>query len=117
MSEKTLNNHSLQDVIDNVSDIEVFGDGGTWRLICKASSKSEGWMKSTKAMEIPGYGCLVQTSTQQWDKVAEALTFVPGTYIKDEYGYNEKNERTLIARYLRIGNGNDTSSKKMSDEE
>ena len=28
-------------------------------LLCKASSLAEGWMKSTKAMEIPGVGCVV----------------------------------------------------------
>lgn len=65
------------------SDLKVFGDGNYWQLICKASSEAEGWMKSTKALEIDGVGCLVQVTTQQGNDVAEAITFVPGTYISD----------------------------------
>ena len=38
-------------------------------------------MKSTKAMEIEGVGCIVQVTTQQGLNVAEALTFVPGVQI------------------------------------
>ena len=29
------------------------GNGDMFKLLCKASSQKEGWMKSTKAMEIP----------------------------------------------------------------
>ena len=43
-------------------------------------------MKSTKAMEIPEVGCVVQVTTQQRNPdgsyaVAEALTFVPGVEV------------------------------------
>ncbi len=83
---KTLNNSDVSEAHKNVPDLEVFGDGDTFKLICKASSESEGWMKSTKALEIPGVGCLVQVTTQQRNDdgtyvVAEALTFVPGVEI------------------------------------
>ncbi|MFA5739425.1 MAG: hypothetical protein WC902_11630 [Bacteroidales bacterium] len=59
-----------------------------FRLLCKASSESEGWMKSTKACEVPG-GCIVQVTTQQRNPdgsyaVAEALTYVPGARIVDD---------------------------------
>ena len=69
------------DLAAKVSDVEVVG-GDMWRVLCKASSKSQGWMKSSKAMEVPG-GCLVQVTTQQKNPdgsyaVAEALAFVPG---------------------------------------
>ena len=91
MTEKTLNNENMDEVKKNVSDIEVFGDGDTFQLICKASSKSEGWMKSTKAMPIPEVGCVVQVTTQQKNpdgsySIAEALTFVPGVKIVKENG-------------------------------
>ena len=59
------------------SDLVVFGSGDLFKLISKASSKGEGWMKSTKAMQIDGVGVVVQVTTQQGDNVAEALTFVP----------------------------------------
>ena len=79
---KTLHNSTVSGARKNVSDLKVFGDGDTFKLICKASSAKEGWMKSTKAMEVAGVGCVVQVTTQQGDNVAEALTFVPGVKIE-----------------------------------
>lgn len=63
--EKTLDNTTAKQAKDQVSDLQIWGNGDTFKLICKASSKKEGWMKSTKAMEIPGVGCVVQVTTQQ----------------------------------------------------
>ena len=68
----------------NINDLKVFGDGDTWRLLCKASSEAQGWMKSTKVLEVPGVGCFVQVTTQQSNPdgsyaVAEAVTFAYGT--------------------------------------
>ena len=63
-------------------DIKTFGDRDAWELIAKASSQSQGWMKSTKVMEIDGVGCIVQVTTQQNDNVAEALVFVPGVCLE-----------------------------------
>lgn len=83
---KTLNNTDSNGASKNVKDIEFFGNGDLFKLLSKASSKSEGWMKSTKAMETPK-GCIVQVTTQQGDNIAEALTFVPGVQIvKDKNG-------------------------------
>ena len=93
---KTLHNSTVSGAKKNVSDLIVFGNGDTFRLICKASSNSEGWMKSTKAMEIHGVGCIVQVTTQQGDNVSEALTFVPGVRIELIDG-DKKNGRRLIA--------------------
>jgi len=78
---KTLHNTDSSGAHDNVPDLVTFGDGDTFELICKASSKAEGWMKSTKAMEIEGVGCVIQVTTQQGDNISEALTFVPNTRI------------------------------------
>lgn len=82
MNEKTLDNTSVADAKTKVSDIKVTGNGDLFRLVAKASSESEGWMKSTKVCELP-MGCIVQVTTQQKGldgtyAVAEALTFVPG---------------------------------------
>ncbi len=84
--EKTLTNTTASQAKDNVKDIQFWGDGDTFKLISKASSKVEGWMKSTKAMEIEGVGCVVQVTTQQKGidgtyAIAEAITFVPDTRI------------------------------------
>lgn len=84
MTEKTLHNSDVSGARVNVADLVVFGDGDTFKLLFKASSKKEGWMKSTKAMEIEGVGCVVQATTQQGDNVAEALTFVPGVKIQGD---------------------------------
>jgi len=62
---KTLNNSTAKHAKDQVKDIEFWGDGDIWKLISKASSVNEGFMKSTKAMEIVGVGCVVQVTTQQ----------------------------------------------------
>ena len=64
----------------------MVGNGDLFQLLAKASSEEEGWMKSTKAMQIGDQGCLVQVTTQQRNPdgsyaVAEALTFVPDVNI------------------------------------
>ena len=83
---KTMGNTDVNQAKKNVSDLVVFGDGDMFQLLSKASSENEGWMKSTKCMEVPG-GCVIQVSTQQRNPdgsyaVAEALTFVPGVKLQ-----------------------------------
>jgi hypothetical protein len=82
---KTLVNTDSNGATKNVKDIIFWGDGDTFKLISKASSVEEGWMKSTKAMQIDGIGCVVQVTTQQGDNIAEALTFVPGVKVEEIY--------------------------------
>jgi hypothetical protein len=79
---KSLGIENVEQAKAQVSDIKLFGDPGEWALFCKASSEEQGWMKSTKVMNVP-WGCLIQVSTQQRNPdgsyaVAEALTYVPG---------------------------------------
>lgn len=93
MSEKTLHNTCANGATKNVKDIQFWGNGDTFRLISKASSETEGWMKSTKAMQC-GTSVVVQVTTQQRNpdgsySIAEALTTVPNSIIvdtKDESG-------------------------------
>lgn len=93
MSDKKLN---IIDAKQLDSDVEIFGDGNAMKLICKASSKKQKWMKSTKAMEIKGVGCYVQSSTQQGDNIAEAVCFVPYVKIKEVFD----NNGNVISRQL-----------------
>lgn len=100
MSEKTLTNTTAKGATTQVADIEFWGDGDLFKLISKASSQEEGWMKSTKALDT-GTGCLVQVTTQQRNPdgsyaVAEALTYVPGVSILDLSKDDE-----VVARYIR----------------
>ena len=86
--EKTLHNTTSDGASKNVSDLVIWGDGDMFKLLSKASSQKEGWMKSTKAMQIEGVGCLVQVTTQQRGldgtyAVAEALTMIHGVVIKE----------------------------------
>lgn len=83
MSKKTTTVVDSKDLKAKVPDVQLYGNPDAWKLICKASSQSEGWMKSTKAMEIKGAGVLVQVSTQQGNWVAEALQYIPGCFIQD----------------------------------
>lgn len=87
---KTLHNTDASGTTKNVPDVEFWGNGDAFQLICKASSRSEGWMKSTKAMPA-GSGCVVQVTTQQRNSdgsysIAEAITFVPDTQIVESDG-------------------------------
>jgi len=68
---------------DNIPDLKRWGDADTWKLIAKVSSESGRWMKSTKAMEVKGVGCMVQVTTQQGDNIAEAIEFMPFVTIVD----------------------------------
>ena len=77
---KTLDVQNMDDLKAKVSDVAVVGDPGAWKLLGKASSKSQGWMKSTKVMTVPG-GVVLQVSTQQGANVAEAVTFIPGVTV------------------------------------
>jgi hypothetical protein len=61
----------------------IAGDTEQWRLICKHSNKLEQWRHSTRGMEIPGVGVLVQVSTIQGDRASVALCLVPGARIMD----------------------------------
>ena len=92
---KTLNNTSTNKAKEQVSDLEIWGKSDLFKLISKASSENEGWMKSTKAMEIHRVGCVIQTTTQQRNpdgsySLNDALVFVPSVKIieteKDEAG-------------------------------
>lgn len=81
--EKTMTNTTAQEASVQVKDIQFWGNGDTFKLISKASSQNEGWMKSTKAMQIKSVGCVIQVTTQQGDSIAEAVTFVPGVKINE----------------------------------
>ena len=97
---KTLSNTTASQAKDNVKDIVFWGNGDTFKLLSKASSKAEGWMKSSKAMEIEGVGCVVQVTTQQGNNVAEAVTFVPGVKIQELYNTGEGDVKTVTGRKL-----------------
>lgn len=84
---KSLHNTCSNGAKKNVKDIVFWGNGDTFKLISKASSENEGWMKSTKAMQV-GTSVVVQVTTQQRNSdgsyaIAEALTTVENAYIKD----------------------------------
>ena len=82
---KTLHNSDASRTQENVPDVVFYGDGDLWQLLCKASSDREGWMKSTKVMNVPG-GSIMQITTQQRNSnedyvIAEALVSMPGIQI------------------------------------
>jgi len=104
--EKTLVNTDANGASKNVKDIQFWGNGDTFKLISKASSEQEGWMKSTKAMEIIGVGCVVQVTTQQRNpngdySIAEALTFVPNCKIQETLD-SEKNLEVVSRQIVQI---------------
>jgi len=85
MSEKALDNTSTADTQNTTNDIKVFGNPDLWVLICKASSKSQGWMKSTKAMQTSS-GVFLRVTSEFTNKdgtksINEAVSFAPGVEI------------------------------------
>jgi hypothetical protein len=92
-SEKTLSNNANSTVKDNVPDVVLMGvKSNNWRLMCKAFSKKEGWMKSTKGLNLSTNQVLIQTTTQQKNSdgsysIADTLIAVNGNLIEsDEKG-------------------------------
>lgn len=72
-----------EDVQSREEDLQKFGNPDQFRLMFKAQTKD--WMKSTKAMNVPG-GCLVQMSTDRKQKngswvSAETSTFLPNAHV------------------------------------
>jgi len=85
MEEKDLGITEVRTAKENISDLVIYGNGDTFALLCKASSRKQGFMKSSKVCNVPG-GCIVQVTTRQKNPdgsyaLAEALTFVPGVEI------------------------------------
>jgi hypothetical protein len=83
--DKSLHNTTANGARKNVVDIKFWGDGDSFKLISKASSEEEGWMKSTKAMQA-GRDVVIQVTTQQRNidgsySLAEALTTVENSEI------------------------------------
>ena len=98
---KSLHNTCANGATKNVKDIVFWGDGDTFKLISKASSEAEGWMKSTKAMDCDG-SVVVQVTTQQLNingtySIAEALTTVPNSCIKHIWN---KDNSEVISRQI-----------------
>ena len=95
MEEKSLRNTNVEDVRRTTSDVVVVGDGDLWLLLSKASSEIQGWMKSCKAMQIEGVGCVVQTTSERrnpdgsWS-VSDTQCFVPGVRVSDDVNGGRK---------------------------
>jgi hypothetical protein len=99
MEAKSMQNTDANGARKNVKDIVFWGNGDSFKLISKASSEAEGWMKSTKAMQA-GRDVVVQVTTQQRNPdgsyvVAEALTTVTNAKILDIIENGE-----VIARHI-----------------
>jgi hypothetical protein len=99
MEAKSLHNTTANGARKNVKDIVFWGDGDTFKLISKASSEAEGWMKSTKAMQA-GHSVVVQVTTQQRNangsySISDALTTVENAEIVEI-----KENGEVIARHI-----------------
>ncbi len=102
MKKKSLHNTDANGASKNVKDIVFWGNGDTFKLISKASSKLEGWMKSTKAMQA-GESVVVQVTTQQQNidgtySIAEALTTVTNAVIVEHFTDGIVTSRTIEKR-------------------
>jgi len=101
MTDKTLENVELEGARKNVKDAVFWGYGDMFKLMSKAYSVEEGWMKSTKGMET-GNGVVVQVTTQQKNidgtySIAEAVTFVPNVFLNE---VRDKKTDQIIGRFI-----------------
>lgn len=77
-------NVNTAQAVATTPEIKVTGNPDVWVLICKASAGA--WMKSTKAMQVPG-GVVLQVTSEHRGTggivtaCAEALTFIPGAAV------------------------------------
>ena len=103
---KSLHNTCANGAKKNVKDIVFWGNGDMFKLISKASSENEGWMKSTKAMQC-GDAVVVQVTTQQRNQdgsysLAEALTTVYNAKIVEHETDGVVTSRTIELKDERI---------------
>lgn len=83
MEGKSTDVTNVEEAKATYSDLKITGDGDLFTVLTKASTKN--WMKSTKAMQVPG-GVVIQVSTQinnidGTHSVAEAVCYVPNVVI------------------------------------
>lgn len=93
---KTYGNTTASQAKDNIKDLVIWGKGDMWRLICKASSQEEEWMVTTKALEIPGYGVVLQTERQQGEQLSQSTVKLPSVFIKE----NKDESGKVVSREL-----------------
>ena len=88
-SEKTLTSTTPEET--KATGTVLTGMADKWHCIAKAVNEAEGWMKTTKALQVSAAGCLIQVTTQQknhdgtWS-TAEAVCFAPGVNLVVEGG-------------------------------
>lgn len=82
MTQKPVDVISTEDCKEKVSDLQVVGNPDIWQLVCKVSSKSQNWSKSTKALEVPT-GVVLQVTTLVGNQIFESLLFIPEISVAD----------------------------------
>lgn len=63
---------------------------GGFQTLFKDGSERDGWVRTTKAMEIEDVGCIVQLTTQKNDNFSEALSYIPGVRIETSKNGDKK---------------------------
>tara|TARA_R110002126_G_scaffold47605_5_gene133374 strand:+ start:9403 stop:9912 length:510 start_codon:yes stop_codon:yes gene_type:complete len=82
---QVLDSNSTAEAKVRYDDLKVVGNPDAWHLLCKASSESGGWMRSTKVMATAS-GCIMQVSSMKDGSLTEALTYLPGVKIVEDNG-------------------------------
>jgi hypothetical protein len=90
MKKKTQTMSVVTMIKEKTGKTPSIGRKDTFQLLCRASSEDGNWVKTTRAMEIQGTGCIVQVTTQQGNNIAEAVCFVPGVTIVPDINKGQK---------------------------
>jgi len=89
VKEKTLTSTTPEET--EATGTVLTGTAALWKCLAKAVNLEEGWMKSTKAMQVGSAGCLIQVTTQQKNpdgsySLAEAVCFAERVNLVEEGG-------------------------------
>lgn len=80
----------------------VIGNPDTFKVLVRSSDAKEGWHKTTRAMEIPNIGCIVQVTTQRGNDISESLATVLDVVIIEDINNGSrlsKNIDTLLSTF------------------
>jgi len=108
MKKRTVSNTTPKQAAQ--SGVEFLGDPNKWVVLHKAWNTREGWMRSTKALEIPGVGCMVQVSMLDEDRIAESLCFVPDVGIADDSNSGRKLVRNQYSTLINFSSSGSSST-------
>ena len=88
----------MNDTVSQKSPLYSFGDKNAWKPIYREGNASTGDKFAAMAIDVEGLGVLVHTFTKLGGSVSEAMHFVPGARLENQYDHaGEVIARKIVA--------------------